>query len=356
MTRLHFAIASIFLLPLLAGAQGPITPPPGVPTAGMKTLQEIWDKVNGQPVEKRIPLSAPATLNAPGSYYLTGNITSASGTAFSINGAGITLDLNGFTIDARSNADGDGIVMSSTARNVQIKNGQILGGVTRTSGVFSAGNFEGIVGSNGTTGVIIEGVSVSGAKYGIDVKVIVGSVVKDCTVSLCSSHGIRAASVVDSSAFVCEATGIEGDRVSGCTSESLGGGPGAPTGIRGGQVSHCHAKGAGTSGGTGITADSVTDCVVTNTGSGAGIFADVISNSKSTVTSGNAIVGSTITNCTGITASGSRAIWASNGTVSNSRGERSSGGGTAIEAVVATGCTAPAGQAITATVKQNCVP
>jgi hypothetical protein len=84
------ALGSSFLL-----AQGPLAPP-GAPAPTMKTLDQI---------EPRKPISQPAVggfpiaINAPGSYYLTGNITGASGTdGIRINVGGVTIDLNGFEV------------------------------------------------------------------------------------------------------------------------------------------------------------------------------------------------------------------------------------------------------------------
>ena len=50
-----------------AGAQGPLTPP-GAPAPTMKTLAQV---------EPRIAITnVPFTINRPGSYYLTTNLTS----------------------------------------------------------------------------------------------------------------------------------------------------------------------------------------------------------------------------------------------------------------------------------------
>src|SRR3979411_1673607 len=72
-------------------AQGSLTPP-GAPTPTMKSLDQI---------EARAPISsAPFTIGSSGSYYLTTNLSVASGNAITINANGITLDLNGFTISS----------------------------------------------------------------------------------------------------------------------------------------------------------------------------------------------------------------------------------------------------------------
>ena len=74
-----------------AFAQGSLTPP-GVPGPTMLTLNQM---------EPRTPISsAPYTISQPGSYYLTANLTVASGDAIDINANGVTLDLNGFTISS----------------------------------------------------------------------------------------------------------------------------------------------------------------------------------------------------------------------------------------------------------------
>src|SRR5436190_21193357 len=69
-------------------AQGPLTPP-GAPAPTMKTLDQI---------EPRTPISAlPFTIGAPGSYYVTGNLTGvAAQHGITINADNVTLDLGGF--------------------------------------------------------------------------------------------------------------------------------------------------------------------------------------------------------------------------------------------------------------------
>jgi len=82
----------------------------------MKTLQEI---------EPRTPIQGPGpvTIAAPGSYYLTSNISVAAGTAVVITASNVTLDLNGFTI--AGNRDNFGVVMGNNSLNVVLRNGTI---------------------------------------------------------------------------------------------------------------------------------------------------------------------------------------------------------------------------------------
>jgi hypothetical protein len=87
----------------------------------MKTLQEV---------EPRTPISSlPFTISQPGSYYLTGDLTGASGqNAILITSSNVTLDLMGFTLQG-----GGGIVSGITFGagpdkvNIVIRNGRIRG-------------------------------------------------------------------------------------------------------------------------------------------------------------------------------------------------------------------------------------
>src|SRR5512135_3570305 len=89
---LLFLIALYCHSPNIYG-QGSLTPPPGAPTASMKSLDQI---------KAGIPISsAPYIISTPGNYFLTQNLTVNSGTTITIsNISGVTLDLNGFTISS----------------------------------------------------------------------------------------------------------------------------------------------------------------------------------------------------------------------------------------------------------------
>jgi hypothetical protein len=97
-------------------AQGSLTPP-GAPAPAMKSLAQI---------EPRTPISSlPYTINTPGSYYLTTNLTGAStANGIAIYSGNVTLDLNGFTMQGGSNSF-TGIVIGNYT-NVVVRNGTVV--------------------------------------------------------------------------------------------------------------------------------------------------------------------------------------------------------------------------------------
>src|SRR5438477_4118043 len=117
--KLVLFFGSIALLSCDALAQGLLTPP-DVPGPTMKSLDQI---------EARIPISsAPYVINASGSYYLTGNLLVGGGDAIFINGSGVTLDLNGYSISSNASpAQGTAILVNGTASRILIRNGSIMG-------------------------------------------------------------------------------------------------------------------------------------------------------------------------------------------------------------------------------------
>jgi len=77
-------------------------------------LQAYTDK--GQPIS-----SLPYTINQPGNYYLTDNLTFNGSAGIEINADNVTLDLNGCTIEANSG----GIGVDVEAKFARIHNGRI---------------------------------------------------------------------------------------------------------------------------------------------------------------------------------------------------------------------------------------
>src|SRR5580698_4690509 len=94
-------------------AQGSLTPP-GAPGPTMKTLAQI---------EPRTPISSlPFSITAPGSYYVTTNLTGTAG--ITIASGSVTLDLHGFTL-AGSAGSSNGISSADSLTNVVIENGTV---------------------------------------------------------------------------------------------------------------------------------------------------------------------------------------------------------------------------------------
>ena len=128
------AFSFFFAISTSIFAQGNIVPTtaPNVPI--MKTLTQV---------EPRTPInqaSLPFTINASGSYYVTENLSVASGNAITINASGVTLDLTGFTITSTSaTAAGSAVLLNSALHDISILNGHIVSGVTYNGSSFSTG-------------------------------------------------------------------------------------------------------------------------------------------------------------------------------------------------------------------------
>src|SRR5580698_3191839 len=142
-----------------AFAQGSLTPP-GAPSPTMKTLAQI---------EPRVPISSvPYTIGAPGSYYVTTNLSTAGSNAITIASSDVTLDLNGFTISSTASSAANGgsaILLGGGISDITIKHGHIQSGVTtNSSGVFSGPGFtDGVYfAGNGPMNVRVADVSVTG--------------------------------------------------------------------------------------------------------------------------------------------------------------------------------------------------
>lgn len=131
--QLQFVSTGVVLLTLLLFACPGYAPagelePSAPPSSTMKTLDEV---------EPRMPISnLPFTISQPGSYYLTGNLSSTI-TGITINADNVTIDLMGYTM---SGGTGNGISMDGRS-NVEISNGTVRG--FTENGIYE-GNADGV--------------------------------------------------------------------------------------------------------------------------------------------------------------------------------------------------------------------
>ena len=250
-TKIKAVVLSCLLAASLSStfAQGSLTPP-GAPAPTMKTLAQIEPRT--------LISSAPFTISAPGSYYLTTNLFVSSGNAITIASSDVTLDLNGFTIaSSAASAAGTGILLNSSVRNISIANGHIGGGVFNNgSGTYSGTGFASGITYSDTSpaNVLVSRVTVSGCLYyGINLGYGVSTVVESCTVQTAGSIGIYGSTIKQSVATDCGGTAIYGVVVSDCHGESTGSG----AGVSAFTANNCYGS---SSSGAGVSATTANNC------------------------------------------------------------------------------------------------
>jgi parallel beta-helix repeat protein len=193
------------LLATLAPAltAGPLTPPPGPIASTMRTLLEV---------EARTPIGPDTTpgdadslfrITEPGSYYLTGNVTGVAGkSGIEIAASGVTIDLNGFTLQGPATGSGpllNGITDSfEQFTGVAIINGTINGwsfhgirmlssSAVRLADLIVIQNGSGL--DVGLQSVVTRCVAENNAGFGISVGGF--SIVESCSASSNGANGIE---------------------------------------------------------------------------------------------------------------------------------------------------------------------
>ena len=176
--------------------------PPGPPTTGtMKTLDEV---------EPRVPIHAddlPLTITVTKSYYLTESVTftDTASNAITVECAGVTIDLMGYTLKGPDSGIKAGIRIE--ANNVEIKNGTVRD------------FYEGIRADYTSKNNRIRSMrAISNLNIGIFPGQ--GAVIKDCTVSENGLHGIFAKTdtlITGSTVYNNGGYGIYFDDSPGCT-------------------------------------------------------------------------------------------------------------------------------------------
>jgi len=310
-----------------AFAQGSLTPP-GAPAPTMKSLAQV---------EPRIPISSvPYTVNLPGAYYLTTNVTTYTSNAIVISASGVTLDLGGWTIYSTVAASANGgtaILIGSSLRDITICNGHICGGVTNNgSGVYNGSGFGyGISFSgNAPVNVLVSRVSVSGCLYyGIYFTKLDSQAVESCTVRTVGSFGIISSTVKDSSAIDCGGGGITANTAENCLgSSSIGDGIVASTAL------NCFGFSNGSSG-EGVAATTALNCY--GSSQGDGIDATTAENCSGSSASSFGVNATIAENCSGVSNYGSNGAGIYASSALNCRGYNY-GDGYGVQADIAQDC------------------
>ena len=198
------ALLASFALSTTNLAQGSLTPPPGPITPVMKSLDQL---------EPRTPLSEGTTpggddgtfrgvfrINAPGSYYLTTNLTVATGfDGIEVNSDGVTIDLAGFTITGQTGSRVGIRGKGNPRRGLVVRNGGLRG--LGTHGIENFSNAR----DNRFEDLVISGCGGSGIFAG-------NALVRNCAVSQCTNLGIflqgQAGSLVEGCAASGNSDGI----------------------------------------------------------------------------------------------------------------------------------------------------
>ncbi len=185
MNRKHAAIVSLSAIAAAAGflLAGPLNPPSGPVTSTMKTLGEVEPRIAVNPTNTPGGLGAIYKITQPGSYYLTGNVTSnLFNDGIQIASSNVTLDLNGFSLlGAGATGAASGLSVSGACTNVTIKNGSAQGWPGCGFKLDSAVDFRAIdlsVDSCGGEGILAS----TGATPSTN-----GGVIDNCVVSSCTS-------------------------------------------------------------------------------------------------------------------------------------------------------------------------
>lgn len=93
----------------------------------MKTLEQVEARTPLDPARVIGDDAAHFVISQTGSYYLTGNIDVSKTYGIRVAAAGVTIDLNGFTIRRTEGSEGEGIRIESGSHRTTVKNGSITG-------------------------------------------------------------------------------------------------------------------------------------------------------------------------------------------------------------------------------------
>lgn len=195
---------------------GPLNPPAGAVSSTYKTLTEVEPRIAINSTNTPGDADSVFKITQPGSYYLTGNVSGASGkSGIEIATSNVTLDLGGFTVTGGAGSL-HGIVNGSggSIEVIKVRNGVIQnwGGDGVSLFATSHVQVENVQTNSCTTGILVgfnstvRGCQVqANSLYGISVADI--GVVQDCLAINNSSVGVRGAICLQASGCLLTGNG-----------------------------------------------------------------------------------------------------------------------------------------------------
>lgn len=360
---------ALLSLALPALPQGSLTPP-GAPAPTMKRLDEVEARTIVNATNTPGNAGSAYIISAPGSYYLTGNISVTSGNGIMISADDVRLDLNGFRIFSNAaGGSGSGVVVSGGPSGIAICNGAITGTTSISGLIYSAGGF--LTGISIPVAAHVQIDRLRLTRIGGDGILVNGSatVVTNCSVYIAKGSGISATNgcVENCVAEACGQHGIQGDVLENCVGNTKDDSF-TFAGIYAFSSAHNCTGRADHRALFGLTADTALNCTGSNTGGTYGLFCfsdatNCIGTNSGTTTATYGLYCATATNCSGkntstgastyglLTTNAMNCTGTTSGTASTNRGISAlgtltscrgvGGGGTAvaIEAAIAIGCT-----------------
>ena len=123
-------LITIALRPTLQG-QGSLTPP-GAPAPSGKTLTQVEPRTDIATLSGTA--TAVYTIAVPGSYYLTSNLAGAAGKdTISVTVTGVTIDLNGFSL--QSTDVNRAAILATSGASLTVRNGRLWPAPTAFAGL-----------------------------------------------------------------------------------------------------------------------------------------------------------------------------------------------------------------------------